>query len=148
MNNRALFARWLRFNAAGLVGVIVQLAALAALTHIAGFGTLTATSLAVETAILHNFIWHERYTWADRTRATPHQSLRRLLHFNLSNGAVSLIGNLILTVLLVDDAHLPLLLANLIAIGVCSSFNFVISEYVVFTQTLPEPHHSEDELFV
>jgi putative flippase GtrA len=148
MNNRTLFARWLRFNAAGIVGVFVQLAALAAFTRIAGFGTLAATACAVEGAILHNFVWHERFTWADRTRAAPHQAFRRLLHFNLSNGAVSLIGNLILMTLLADDAHLPLLLANLIAIATCSTFNFVVSEYVVFSKTLPEHTHGDDKLFI
>ncbi|MCU1307189.1 MAG: GtrA family protein [Acidobacteriaceae bacterium] len=136
MNNN-LLTRWLRFNAAGLVGVIVQLAALATLTHIAGFTTLTATACAVEAAILHNFIWHERYTWADRTRGAPQLVVSRLLRFNLSNGAVSLLGNLVLMKLLVDDAHLPLLPANLIAIVLCSTFNFLLSEYVVFAPKLP-----------
>jgi putative flippase GtrA len=138
MNNN-LLTRWLHFNAAGLVGVIVQLAALATFTHIAGFTTLAATACAVEAAILHNFIWHERYTWADRTRGARQLALSRLLRFNLSNGVVSLLGNLVLMKLLVDDAHLPLLPANLIAIVLCSTFNFVISEYVVFAPKLPNP---------
>src|SRR5258708_10841824 len=96
MNASHLLARWLKFNAAGLVGVVVQITALAAFTRIARFGTLWATACAVETAILHNFIWHERYTWADRTRTAPQLALGRLLYFNLSNGAISLIGNLVL----------------------------------------------------
>jgi putative flippase GtrA len=130
-----LLTRWLRFNVAGLVGVIVQLVSLAAFTHIAGFNTLAATAFAVEAAILLNFIWHERYTWADRTRGAPQLAHIRLLRFNLSNGAVSLLGNLLVMKLLADDAHLPLLLANLIAIALCSTFNFVISEYIVFTRS-------------
>jgi len=134
-----LLARWRRFNAAGLVGVVVQLAALATFTQIAGFSTLAATACAVEAAILHNFIWHERYTWADRTRAAPQLAVSRLVRFNLSNGAVSLLGNLLLMKLLVDDAHLPMLPANLIAIVFCSTFNFVISEYVVFASKISNP---------
>ncbi|MCU1286688.1 MAG: GtrA family protein [Acidobacteriales bacterium] len=136
MSDTRLFTRWLRFNAAGLLGVVVQLAALAFLTHVAGFGTLTSTALAVEAAILHNFIWHERYTWADRARSTPQQSFRRLLHFNLSNGAVSLIGNLVLMKLLATDLHLPLLIANLVAILSCSTANFLLGEFLVFAPAL------------
>jgi putative flippase GtrA len=146
--NTTIFTRWLRFNAAGLVGVIVQLAALAAFTHIAGFTTLVATTFAVEAAILHNFIWHERYTWADRTHAAPQLAFARLLRFNLSNGAVSLLGNLVLMKLLVDTAHLPLLLGNLIAIAICSTFNFLISEYIVFAHVLPHRSRHEDEIIL
>ena len=28
-----------------------------------------ATALAVEAALLHNFVWHQQVTWRDRTRA-------------------------------------------------------------------------------
>jgi putative flippase GtrA len=148
MNARNLLARWLKFNAAGLVGVAVQLTTLTAFTRIAGLGTLWATACAVETAILHNFIWHERFTWADRTRIAPQQAFSRLLHFNLSNGAISLIGNLVLMKLLADCAHLHLLVANLIAITLCSTFNFLVSEHIVFARMQPERNQNEDELFV
>jgi len=148
MKPPTVFTRWIKFNAAGLIGVGVQLTTLAVLTHIAGLNYLAATACAVETAILHNFIWHERYTWAERTRTAPQLAMKRLLHFNLSNGAASLVGNLVLMKLLVDAAHLHLLLANLIAIAVCSSANFLISEYVVFAKVFPERNHNENELFI
>ena len=28
-----------------------------------GFNYLVATALAVEGAVVHNFLWHERFTW-------------------------------------------------------------------------------------
>src|SRR5947209_5213948 len=110
----SLLTRYLRFNVAGLAGVAVQLAVLSVLTRVAGLAMLSATTCAVEVAILHNFIWHERYTWANRTRDKPQLALRRFLQFNLSNGGVSIIGNLAIMKLLADIAHFPLLLANLI----------------------------------
>ena len=58
--------RWLRFNAVGLAGVIVQLGVLAALTRFAGWHYLPATLVAVELTLLHNLAWHERWTWRDR----------------------------------------------------------------------------------
>jgi putative flippase GtrA len=60
-----LFTRWAAFNAVGLAGVAVQLACLALLVH-AGSHYLAATALAVEAAVLHNFLWHQRWTWRDR----------------------------------------------------------------------------------
>jgi putative flippase GtrA len=64
--------RWLRFNFVGLVGVGVQLGMLALLVSGLHLGKLTATALAVETAVLHNFVWHELYTWRGAAvRRTP-----------------------------------------------------------------------------
>ena len=57
--------RFWRFNAVGVLGFAVQLAVLALLVH-GGVHYLAATAIAVEAAILHNFLWHERWTWADR----------------------------------------------------------------------------------
>ena len=68
---RGLGVRWLKFNLVGGIGIGVRLAALALLVGLLKMNYLWATALAVEAAVLHNFVWHERYTWRDRTRATP-----------------------------------------------------------------------------
>ena len=78
-DSRTLIARWLKFNAVGLMGVGVQLAMLVVLASGLRIDYLPATALAVETAILHNFLWHERYTWADRTQIAAGGWLRRLV---------------------------------------------------------------------
>jgi dolichol-phosphate mannosyltransferase len=120
-------ARWMKFNLVGAVGIGVQLAMLWLLTSL-GVTYLLATALAVETAVLHNFLWHQRFTWSDRS-AGP---VLRLLRFNLTTGAVSIAGNLVFMSLLVGEAHLPSVIANLISIGGCSVLNFVISDRWVF----------------
>jgi putative flippase GtrA len=127
-----IFFRWIKFNAVGGIGVAVQLAALALFRSALHLDYLLATALAVETAVLHNFLWHERFTWADRPAAHPVQSLARLAKFNLSNGGVSIVGNLLLMRLLVGELHLNYVLANLVAIAVCSLVNFLLSDRLVF----------------
>src|SRR5205085_9977389 len=67
---REMGARFARFNAVGAMGVAVQLGTLALLTRVLGWDYLVATAIAVEAAVAHNFLWHERYTWADRTRGS------------------------------------------------------------------------------
>jgi dolichol-phosphate mannosyltransferase len=123
-----LIKRWFRFNAVGLAGVVVQLAVLAALKQ-AEIPTLLATALAVETAVLHNFFWHERWTWA--TRGTPGLG-QRLLRFHAANGLVSLASNLVWMRLLTGPAGMHYLPANAIAIGVTALLNFALSERFVF----------------
>ena len=126
--------RWLKFNLVGLVGIGVQLAALWILSGL-GVGYMFATAVAVETAVLHNFIWHERFTWMDRCEGGVGATLERLLRFNLTTGAVSIGGNLLFMRLLVGGTHLRPMLANLLSIAACSLANFFVSDRWVFRTT-------------
>jgi putative flippase GtrA len=130
--------RWLKFNFVGGVGVLVQLAALTALTSGMGLDYLYATVLAVETAVIHNFVWHERFTWAERCGGEWPAVMARLLRFNLSTGLVSIIGNLLLMRLLVGHMHLHYLPANIVAIGSCALANFLVSDHLVFRKLQSE----------
>ena len=127
-----MFRTWLKFNAVGIIGVGVQLAALAILRTGLGADYLVATFLAVEAAVLHNFIWHERWTWVERTRQKAGGVIGRLFRFHLANGLISIAGNLVLMWLFVSRLHLHYFLANLIAIGTCSIVNFFASDRLVF----------------
>lgn len=133
--------RWCKFNFVGGIGIGVQFGALFLLKGVLHFNYLAATAIAVEAAVVHNFVWHEQFTWADRTTPQrtkqdrlPPSRLRRLLRFHLSNGAVSIFGNLALMKVMVGQAHMNYLLANAIAITVCSLANFLVSETWVFEQ--------------
>jgi putative flippase GtrA len=180
------FLRWCKFNFVGGIGIGVQFAALFLVKSVLHFNYLAATAIAVEAAVMHNFVWHEQFTWVDRTRSDgvqpslrtvpPHssraersterrgsgwrsafsaaikpflsfralapgaprsryfQSFRRLLRFNLTNGAVSILGNLALMKVMVGQGHMNYLLANAIAITLCSLANFLVSETWVFEQ--------------
>jgi putative flippase GtrA len=122
--------RWLKFNAVGAIGILVQLAALAILKSALRVPYLLATALAVETAVLHNFVWHELWTWRDRRGEGS--VLMRLVRFNLGNGAVSLLVNLVFMRLLVGRFHMQYLVANLIAIAAGSVANYLVSDLFVF----------------
>ena len=129
---RRLTMRWLKFNAVGTLGIGLQLAVLFALKSGFHLSYLPAAALAVEAAVVHNFLWHERYTWADRVQPSWRKSLPRLLRFNLTNGAVSILGNLALMKLMVGLGHMNYLIASGVAIALCSLANFLVSEEWVF----------------
>ena len=126
------WVRWLKFNTVGALGILVQLGALALLTGVCHQQYLFATAVAVEAAILHNFFWHERFTWADRKNR---DRLSRLLKFNATTGGFSIVGNVFCTELLVD-AGLGHLKANAVAIAFCSAINFLLNDRVVFVQNV------------
>ncbi len=130
--------RWCKFNLVGGMGIVVQFAALFFLKSMLHFDYLLATAIAVEAAVVHNFVWHEQYTWADRTKlgqaSSWRSSLARLVRFNLTNGAVSILGNLALMKVMVGLGHINYLLANGIAITLCSVANFLVSNEWVFEE--------------
>jgi putative flippase GtrA len=126
--------RFWRFNAVGVLGFAVQLGLLALLVQ-AGVHYLAATALAVEAAILHNFLWHERWTWRDRPGAGLTR-LGRLARFHAVNGGVSLAGNLLLMPLLVRVWGLPVVPANTAAVLACAAVNFCGADRLVFSHKI------------
>ena len=144
--------RWVKFNLVGAFGIGVQFGALFLLKGLLHWQYLVATAIAVEIAVLHNFVWHEQFTWADRAAMCSdgkhlssdradfrsigldrlHSSLHRLWRFHLANGAISILGNLLLMRVMVGIGNINYLVANAIAIAVCSIINFLLSDQWVF----------------
>ena len=125
-----LWQRWLKFSAVGATGIAVQLLALALFLQVAGLHYLLATALAVELSVLHNFVWHSRWTWSDRNSTSKRTML---LRFNMTNGMLSIFGNLFFMWLLVGGAGLDPRVANVLTISICALANFILSDLVVFT---------------
>jgi putative flippase GtrA len=119
--------RWLKFNAVGFGGIPLQLAAIALLARYLHY--MPATAIGVEAAIVHNYFWHERFTWRDRQSRSR---LVRFLKFNLTTGGFSILGNVGLMALFVGKFRFPYLLSNLLAIATCSIANFLVSDRLVF----------------
>jgi putative flippase GtrA len=124
------FIRWGKFNLVGAMGMVVQLGALAFFDRWAAGHYLYASAAAIELTLLHNFVWHVHYTWRDRRDDSA--LLAQLTRFHLSNGLVSMLGNLALMRILVDGAHMPLLASNGIAILCCSIVNFFLGDNLAF----------------
>ena len=123
--------RAVKFYAVGALGIAVQLIALYFYKPVLDPHYLWATALAVETAILHNFVWHELWTWSDRP-SSGGERLMRLWRFHISNGLLSLAGNVLLMRLLVGTLGMHYLLANAISIASLAVANFLLSELYVF----------------
>jgi putative flippase GtrA len=130
---RFIFQRFVRFAVVGALGIVVQVAALALLVGL-GSQYLAATGVAVEAAVLHNFAWHQRYTWRDRASLGAKQIGVRMARFHLSNGLISIAGSLLLMRWLVGELGLGVIVANLVTIAVCSVGNFLASDRWVFLQ--------------
>ena len=128
-NAKAILHRWAKFSAVGATGILVQAVALTVLLRLAGLHYLAATALAVEASVLHNFVWHRRWTWRDREQS---RWFVMLVRFNLTSGVLSLGGNLLLMFVFVGGLKLNAIIANFITIAICSLINFSRADRLVF----------------
>src|SRR4026209_1474299 len=122
-----LVQRWIAFNGVGGLGIAVQLGVLTLLLRQVDVPYLFATALAVECAVLHNFVWHQRWTWCDRPITSIRALGARLWRFHALTGFFSLLGNVAIARLLTGEYHVEPLASNITAIMVCSMVNFAAS---------------------
>jgi putative flippase GtrA len=137
MDSRPLIRRWFAFNAVGVGGFAVQLAVLVAALHVLQLHYLIAAVVAVEAAVLHNFYWHNRWTWRDRPAGGARELAARLWRFQILNGAISLGGTALFMTLLTGGLGVNPVAANVVAIAGCALVNFAASESLVFARTAP-----------
>jgi len=112
------------------MGMTLQLALLSALTGLLNVHYLAATALAVESAILHNFLWHDRWTWRDRDG--DGKRFGRLLRFQGTTGLVSIFGNLAFMRLFVGQLSLHPVAGSIASVACCAALNFVLNDRIVF----------------
>jgi len=122
--------RWIKFNLVGVLGIGVQLSVLTLLNRLWAGHYMWTSAIALEVTLLHNFLWHQRFTWRDRRELSPWPG--QMLRFHLSNGLISLAGNLALMRVLVHAAHLQVIMANTVAILCCSILNFYVGNRWAF----------------
>lgn len=108
----------MRFGVVGASGVVVNNAVLYALHGLLGWSLIPSSVLAVEAAIVNNFVWNDLWTFSERTKTSY-----RFLRFNLVSLG-GLVVNTAVLAALVTFAGVHYLIANLIAIGVAMGWNF------------------------
>lgn len=125
--------RLLTFLAVGGTGFLIQILTLTLFTAAAGWPYVPATAAAVEIAAVHNFCWHERWTWRDRGLSRG-SLLARLGRYHATTAVVSIVGNLLLTAAFVEIAGAPAVLANAAAVGAMAAANFLVADRWVFAR--------------
>jgi len=116
-----------------MLGFALQSAVLFVFTHATPHVSyFAATAVAVELAVLNNFVWHQRWTWKDRPSTTKKDTLRRLVKFNFTSGLFSIAGNLVFMGILVGRVGLPVGPANLASVAACSIVSFILADRIAF----------------
>jgi putative flippase GtrA len=137
--------RWARFVAVSTAGFGLQLATVASLTTWTGVADIAATAAGVAAAVIHNFAWHVRWTWADR-EAVAAERVRAFARFAAANGAVSLVGNVALVAVLAGAAGVDVVLSNVVAVAASSVVNYRLADGLVFRRRrIPRPPTGSSE---
>ncbi|MGW0821028.1 GtrA family protein [Streptomyces sp. NPDC002845] len=104
----------------GGVGTVVNTGALYVLHRLLSVPLVPASVVAVELAVVHNYLINDRWTF--RTRVL---SMRRFVRFNVSMLAGLAVNVLVLWALVYGGSHL--VAANLFAIGAAFAVNYASS---------------------
>lgn len=122
--------RFIRFALVGASGVLVDMGILFLLSDpsMLGLGLTRSKIAAAETAILTNFLLNDAWTFGDvaRRQTGLRARARRFLGFN-AICSLGLVLNVLLLNALFNYAGLNRYLANLIAIGVVTGWNYLLN---------------------
>jgi dolichol-phosphate mannosyltransferase len=124
-----LIARFLRFGLVGGSGVLVDMGALYLLhdPHRLALPLVISKILSAQLAMINNFFWNETWTFADRATGSDTSSrVTRFLRFELICLA-GLLLNLGVLTLCVKRLGMHYLVANAIAIGISTAWNFLVN---------------------
>ena len=134
-------ARWrfIKFGAVGASGTVINIAVLYAcqeflLLQIADFHARLnySIAIAITLATISNFYFNRRLTWRDRqVEASP--SVLVLFFKYVAAAGVSIAIQSVMTKSL--SIYLHYIVANLVAIGVSSIFNFVANDKLTFRRS-------------
>ena len=111
------------------MGFALQTMTLWLLVRWAGVNASVAITLAVLAAVSHNFAWHETVTWPN---LPAERRFRRWLYFQFSTGAISLLTNLGITMIVMTATGLSVVPSNVIAVVLASAASFWINDRVIF----------------
>jgi len=122
--------RPLRYLAVATLGAALQAGVVIAASAV-GCSPVAATVIGIEAAILHNFAWHDRWTWGDRDRREPR--VVRLVRYNAALAGTSLAVGAGVTWMVVAGLGWGVLPANAVAVAVAALANYIASDRVLFT---------------
>jgi len=116
-----------RFCVVGCTGVVIDMSLLYLLSDpkMLGWGLTRSKILAAEAALLNNFVWNDLWTFGEvsRHQNTMGQRIKRFLKFN-AICSLGIFFNVAILNIEFNWLHMDRYLANLIAIGIVTVWNY------------------------
>ena len=129
----AILFRGGKFMAVAWLGMVVNTGCLYLFKGVLGIRLIPASMMAIEIAIIHNFIWFRSWTWRDREHQPPF--FRQLIKFNLATGAVDFSANIAVLWSLSTFFGVHYLLANVLGMIAPPFIKFWLNEKLIFRES-------------
>ena len=131
--------RFLRFNVVSGLGIGVRLLVVCGPGQLGwACTTWSATAIAIEASILHNFFWHLHWTWGPSVATAAAARLQRTMSSSAAWRSTratawsSFLGAMVLMPMLVGSLGLHYLVANVITVCFTGLLNFFLGDRLVF----------------
>lgn len=118
-----------KFAVIGVLGTLLNLLLMTFMVEVFATGVLPASVLAIEIAIIHNFLFNNFWTFG--IKRSKRSLVTRFLHYNLASCG-SLVINVSVTALLIRIGAWYLL-AQTIGIATAFTSNYLVSSRLVFS---------------
>ena len=142
----AAILRFVKWTLVGSLGLCIKTGTLALAHEALGIHYLFATVVAVEVALLHNFCWHQCWTWHDRPAHGKAITIR-LLRFHTSAAILAMAVNLAFMRLLVGGLALHYVPASLLCGPLVGLANFLVAEFFIFVRPMCSPRAEQPAFF-
>lgn len=133
----AYLHRGYKFMLIAWLGAVVNTACLYFFKGVLGIRIIPASILAIEIAILHNFIWYRYWAWRDRREENYQPFWPQFLKYNLATGSVDFLVAVPTLWALSTFLKIHYLAANLLAMILPPIIKFYLNEKHIFKTAKP-----------
>ena len=136
--------RFIRFGVVGASGVVVNQGLLMLIHGSLGWPLLLSSLIAIEAAILNNFLWSSTWIWRFDYDHSLRLILQKLAQYQAATLFTSMVVNASVLASLVYGLDFDYRLANLAGIAAGMGVNFLAGEFWVFRSKTPESSERSD----
>ncbi len=136
--------RFIRFGVVGASGVVVNQGLLMLIHGSLGWPLLLSSLIAIEAAILNNFLWSSTWIWRFDYDHSLRLILQKLAQYQAATLFTSMVVNASVLASLVYALDVDYRLANLAGIAAGMGVNFLAGEFWVFRSKTPESSERSD----
>ncbi len=127
-----LLKRILSFQFIGWIGTGVNLAVLWLCYDVLSWPLLVSGALAIEVAIIHNFVWYYFWTWNDRVAFTVRDFLTLFIRYNIFTAAIDFIIRLGILWILTEYYGVHYIISDIVGMFIAPLLKYITNDAYIF----------------
>jgi putative flippase GtrA len=123
--------RFAKFGLVGTWGFMVNMSILWFLTEVGGLYYLLSSIVAVEIALINNYVLNDLWTWQDRGKPGKREYLKRMLKYHITASA-AMLTNISILWFFTELVGIYYLVSNIFGILCGAALNFFVNDRWTF----------------